>query len=1267
MQSVSAHTNLGNLNGLSPYFRNNDHELNPTNSFAGQAHVPGPLAYVWPGSGLNRYANDPSQPPGYQAPFQDFGDPPQLAGNSYSPHGAILTSTSDHDNVGDLIIALNFSRPTVFATETNPNPRFMYRNITIYIPAPVTDQLGNLKQDGFDPAGGIDWANGETTNIITTLTDSYGNIFVKKADRYDPFAPGWWEIYIISSGTGLEWTPERQWREWYYIRINQMRAPLVAGRYFFKIFLGDHYPARSQTPASLINSTMPMENWPVLLVKGETDPAIITGTIRYGDLSNTALYGLPLNLPGVVRAVGVADNPYTGQSTGRPVEARGYLNATSKGHYEVEGLAPGVYDLYASAAGFPEIKVAENVKLYRGQSFHIDLYLKVGLQVRGEIFAKHLYGVSPWRGQYPVSVVIYDSNDYSEDHVVSFSPINLTHSPYASYVRGNTVFDLFGLNPPSFVVGGLLAPNMPKLVAFPWEGPIGYYGNTVWPSFKDPFGLYNGVGPAQSWWVSPAGTLDPVSGLGSTPTAFRFQFGAKGYYGAPKEFSGMVPQVFATWIDGLEPGRYFVRAFIHGYTQTTPDGTTFLDYYFTVAGEEAAGDADFPMDLFASSSIKLTVHFHDLPATQDVSPVLGPDPARFLIAEAFDSDGRVAALNFTRVLFSSSSATMQLTGLGMSGVLIAPDPRAGVKYSLFRYRGLRDYGLPADTYTIRVFMRGYIQALPPALTTQELDIGTDVSITTSTGISEISLHMYRGGGINVTVFSGDWQRPQVAGPWVWNGTSVAILVYDFGTRNFIDVIYHWNALLNLWNLPLQNFQSNVVPWPNWKIVFGSGASYLKTNGSTIVDRFGPDFPNRPSNFPEQDFPTNVFIQNIFGIGFLYNAFLYRGPQFRSTIAIYPGTYALTGWTYGYVQQGVYRLGDLGQVIVSVTMGSQADSTIRLIYGVNFTLSMVFKKEGIFSELPFNASMRIRIYDENDQLVAAASTSLDAGTLNPFGSSAGFFADGTKVYFAGGAKPPIPAGTRLVEYLALAGLFEYTELAAGTSESVRTATFFSADHGVWGSANLAGAYFGNWKIRVQVVNWYRPDEFYPPVPGLLQGESPWLFEYNHLGPFEMHQTIEIPNARLGGDASVIFELDQFGYVQGIVVGLAWSNSFRTVSWAQLAFTGTTATYVFYTWDGFYDGYLPTGQYGLRVVEWSSLNEGHTAVESSIFVSEGQSVNGLNFYLNRSETPIPELSLAQSMVSLALLSSAVFLLRRKHLEQILGEGALLRDETATQVEA
>ena len=59
---------------------------------------------------------------------------------------------------------------------------------------------------------------------------------------------------------------------------------------------------------------IPTENWPVLLVKGEIDPAIITGTIRYAGYNQT-LYSLPLGEAGRVYAkMTTRLDPYTGQT-----------------------------------------------------------------------------------------------------------------------------------------------------------------------------------------------------------------------------------------------------------------------------------------------------------------------------------------------------------------------------------------------------------------------------------------------------------------------------------------------------------------------------------------------------------------------------------------------------------------------------------------------------------------------------------------------------------------------------------------------------------------------------------------------------------------------------------------------------------------------------------------------------------------------------------------------------------------------------------------
>ena len=1231
---VYAHTTLGDLNNSPPIFRTNDNELNTPN-FLGN-HVPGPLGYVWPGAGLDAYSGSQLNPPGYQSPFGSTINPPvQDAADAYSPEGAILTSTPDHDNVGDFIFAINFSLPNSF-TQVND---FNYSSLTVYLPAPVFDKTGLLVQDGFEPAAGINWDHGDNSNIVTTITDNYGAIFVTRADSNDPFEPGSWIVRIQGPPSGITFLKTRD--VWYYVRINQMKAPYTAGRYFFKMFLNDSYPIHNGASGE-VWGTMPMENWPVLLVKGEIDPAIITGTIRYGELNST-LYGLPVNLPGRVRAIGTAVDPVTGESTGRPVEARGYFNATAKGHYEIEGVAAGIYTIYASAAGLPEQKIADNVQVDRAQSLHFDGYLRIGPQLRGAIFSKQGYGGASWPAQRPISIVIYNSKSYDSVSIETSSPINLTQSPYTSYVTGNTFFSATGFSG--------LEPTVasPKKVAFPWEGPTSYYSYTT-PSMKDPYGLFNGVGPAQVWWVDPRSSLDPNTGLGSASSEFVFQFGSEDVYGVPTKFSGMVPQVFATWTDSLKPGRYYVRAYLNGYVQTGYDGTLLIDYPFDVP-YIGPSNVFMPIDLVESCGVNVTVHFHDLPGSLVDDPIQGPDPARYLIAEAFTRDGSVAAFNFTQV-HGTSEATILLNGLGMAGdpLNILPfDPRAPIKYSLVRYRGIYDYGLPTDMYTIRVFMRGYIQALPPATSVDELDQPLTVNLAVGTCLSEASTHMFRGGSINATLTSTDWELPTVERNWVWNNTSVNLLVYDISSQNFIAVINFWNANLQRWYIPRQDSMFKSIPWSGWLGSYGPGSSYLMTNGSVEVDQFGPDLPNIPSANPATNLVTLDVVQNILHEGFLYNFSSYRLPTFRSNLAIYPGTYALNGWTYGYVQENVLTLGDLGNVYVAVPwLGDMADVNLKVIVGVNLTLTMLFKTEHVIRGTPYNSSVRIRVFDDADNFIAATTLiSSDVGTLLgrggeqalPGSNSAGFFANGIKL-----VDQAVPAGTTVLTYRNLAGSFGYVEPNSQIS-SIRTATLFSSDHGIWGRSTIPGGYSGDWTIMVDFVNWYQSTSWYPPVPALLQGESTYFFPYNHLGPYSENGFIRVSNAPLSGEASAEFELDLRGYIQGIVLGMNWDDATRTISWANLQIVDNSSyQYYWYTWDGWFDGYLNPGTYQVTIREWSG-SQGHVPISFVLNVSPGEQSSSLNFILVESQIPIPELPDVSSVAFVLIIAACLILRRRR----------------------
>ncbi|HYB84371.1 MAG TPA: carboxypeptidase-like regulatory domain-containing protein [archaeon] len=1222
---VWAHTTLGDLTATPPY-RANDSELDTP----GGHHVPGPLGYVWPGAGLDMYSGTASNPPGYQSPFANQ-EPLQAAGDSYSPEGAILTSTSDHDSVGDFIIGLNFSDWNAWNAFPSVN-LFNYSSLTIYIPAPVFDATGKLISDGFEPTPGIDWDQGQSINIVTTITNDYGDIFVTRADINDPFAPGWWIINIEAPPQGIVFN--RNFDNWYYVRINNMKAPFVAGTYFFKIFLGNSYPVHSGTSPTSTAPPVPMENWPMLLVKGEVDPAIISGTLRYGDLNST-LYGQPINLPGFVTAIGIANDPLTNQPTGRPVEARGYFNATAGGHYEVEGVAPGTYDLYASAAGLPEQRIARGVQVLRGQSLRFNGYMKVGFQLRGTVFSKLNFGEKTWPAQRPISVIIYNSKSYDVPSIETESPINLTDSPYTSYVNGNTFFSSTGFS-------GLIPGDTPKKVAFPWDGPLSYYTYTN-PNIKDPFGLFNGVGPAQVWWVDPRGNTDPNTGLGSSNSEFTFQFGSEGNYGVPTKLSGMVPQIFATWTSSLSPGTYYIRIFLNGYVQTTLDGTTFVDYPFVVP-QVGPYNTLIPIDLIQSCGINVTVHFHDYPNTLEEAKIGGPDPSRYLIAEAFAEDNSLAAFNFTKVTSTATEDSIELNGLGMAGdpLHVPPlDPRAPIKYSLARYRGAYDYGLLTDTYTVRIFMRGYIQALPPATSLDEMDQPVSVTLSVGTCLLAASTHMYRGGSINASITSTDWESPEVERNWVWNGTAVNALVYDISDQNFIDVINFWNAKLQQWQIPTQNSRFVNLPWAGWLTSYGPGSSYLVTNGSITVDRDGPDLPNIPSIDPANTRITLTPLQENILQGFLFNYTLYRRPTFRSNIAIYPGTYALNGWTYGYVQANVVTLGDLGNVIVAVPwLGQSADINLKLIIGVNITLTILFKTENTIEGTPYNMTGRIEVFDDQDRLVAATTPLVSDIGVALASSDVGFFANGKKIL-----GPMLGAGTTLLTYKDLAGLFEYVDPTSPRAAQLRRVSVFSPDHGIWGSGSFAGSYAGSWRVMVDSVNWYRPTTAYPPVPALLQGQLPYFLPFNHLGPYAQNGLTLVLNAPLSGEASAEFEVDRRGYIQGIVLGMNWDDATRTMSWVTVKSVDSTGyQYYWYTWDGWFDGYLEPGTYQTTITEWKH-NEGHQQLAFILNVNPGEQSTGLTYILPETQIPIPETFTATLTIIASFATALLFMRKRK----------------------
>jgi len=885
---AQAHFTLGNMSGTNPYeIRNFD------------PHVAGPIGYVWPGAGENawlgvpNYASD-NLPPGYQSPYPS-GNPPgapsnswyQLEGDTYAPFGAILTNST-----GDLIFAINatcspnfWMKPKPCSTEFDPAGNGVVKSEiqTPGCPAGISAPTCLAEFNGWDtwmilipPEFTVPGASSfDSSQIVSTLTNNYAGVFVGKLGPDDRYAPGWtlvaitadaaidcfpWSTTGLSAGCTVGYSHQyitfTHAREWYYVRINGVTAPSVAGRYFFKMALysssnrygvgptlaggtGFAGPGPTENPFVWV----PPQNWPVVLVKGEIDPAIITGTLRYAGYNST-LYQQPIAEAGMVSAhMTMRLDPYTGvQRPDLPtINGQAFVNATANGHYEVEGLAPGIYDIYAEAAGYPQTLCVSGITVLKGQSLHFDCYLQPGPVIHGNVFTKHQFGDEPWpenatTGSY-MKIELYSnptlSNivDPSAGAPVSWSPLPCTAGGQELYY-GRRAAGLCG------------DPHDGSAIAFPWHeystinglaynDPNIFTGNTnhyirdvaeidacygpnaviLGQTTTLPCQLTSdpeGVGPPQQWYVQ-----------GGTTNPFHFEFGLKGEYGAPRDLSGEVPQVYATWINGLTPGRYYVRAWTFRYVQTALDGLTFQEYYFDITPNEWAGDVTLPIDLRLSSWVNKTVYFHDTLSTITTSPV--HSGAGYIWGYLQGADGHVYSANVTGLGllenvtklpprakprlepfyyysngcfsydqyaygFASSNANLfpftgetgapsqpcpggqygvvpgggegsSLDKSALNGNSIATGKATIQFWGINDTWGGEDYGIPSGTYTPNVGVNGYYSPTP----------AEQVSVALSGTPTTVSDHLFLGPGFNVTVYSIDWERPRVSRNWVWSG------------------------------------------------------------------------------------------------------------------------------------------------------------------------------------------------------------------------------------------------------------------------------------------------------------------------------------------------------------------------------------------------------------------------------------------------------------------------------------------------------------------
>jgi hypothetical protein len=327
-------------------------------------------------------------------------------------------------------------------------------------------------------------------------------------------------------------------------------------------------------------------------------------------------------------------------------------------------------------------------------------------------------------------------------------------------------------------------------------------------------------------------------------------------------WDGRIPQDFANYTSGLGAGDYILRASVNWYIQTN-------DTLIHVGNDTSLVYAI--VQLYRLGNFIVTVHFISFNSTLNEVPV----PDGTLSVQAFSLAGNVQGRGSTRVHAGQTNATA-----------IVP--------------------CPAGTYHIYATFTTF---QGPNLFYQIRDVqGTIID----SGNSSLSFAMVRAGGVVLTIYSVDTEKPSVLVPWAYPGNPINFKIIDsFGN------VYSFNA--------------------------------IQRAGSTHA--------------------------NITYSGLLTD------------------DYTVMAETFGYSQSQLIHL--------HVVIGANSDVSVWMIQNPRIDLTIVFKKEGILTQINANQSfsqpikhldatpVRVEIFDEYGKLAGANITYVGNGNYSLEVTVAGF--------------------------------------------------------------------------------------------------------------------------------------------------------------------------------------------------------------------------------------------------------------------------------------
>jgi hypothetical protein len=236
---------------------------------------------------------------------------------------------------------------------------------------------------------------------------------------------------------------------------------------------------------------------------------------------------------------------------------------------------------------------------------------------------------------------------------------------------------------------------------------------------------------------------------------------------------GRIPQEAANYTSGLPAGDYLLAAYVTSYLQLDE-----VRIHVTNDTKDTHSD----IRLIRSGFIKVTVHFMDLVGNLNST---GTQINGTLTVQVFDQTGILRGSNTTAVPAGSYNASLEIVGnsevrsFGISSLLPSSGGLLPGVYHIYA------------TFTSSPSFTGFANVGIRTLYYQLSDYAVNVGLSSRTTVNIpafVSLLMFKGGGIALTLYSVDVENPRVPKLWSFPGAVINLKIIDsFGN------IYRANA------------------------------------------------------------------------------------------------------------------------------------------------------------------------------------------------------------------------------------------------------------------------------------------------------------------------------------------------------------------------------------------------------------------------------------------------------------------------------------------